>query len=86
MICIFCKRFGTTRTLQLPRPSPQVPSSTLYIALLLGLSGDYDDDDNGGDGDDGGDDDGDGYGDDGGDGDDRFAAMYFRCPLHLFQV
>ena len=71
MICIFCKRFGTTRTLQLPRPSPQVPSSTLYIALLLGLSGDDDDDDdNGGDGDsdDGGDDDG--------DGDDRVAATY----------
>ena len=68
MICIFCKRFGTTRTLQLPRPSPQVPSSTLYIALLLGLSGDDYHDDNGGDVDDGGDDDG--------DGDDRLAATY----------
>ena len=71
MICIFCKRFGTTRTLQLPRPSPQVLSSTLYIALLLGLSGDDHHDDNGGD-----DDDGDGDGDEGGDVDDRVAATY----------
>ena len=43
----------------------------MYIALLLGLSGDDHHDDNGGD-----DDDGDGDGDEGGDVDDRVAATY----------